>query len=78
MDTLYVHIMSVKPFKAYIPTFIVRCLADIVQTYIRHMSDICPGMYDRHTSFLGFQLRFSPFHKRHLGPICILGLDIRL
>ena len=38
MDTLYVHIMSVKPFKAYIPTFIVRCLADIVQTYIRHIS----------------------------------------
>ena len=33
--------------------------ADIVRTYTRHMSDICPGIYVRQIYFFGFQLRME-------------------
>ena len=61
MNTLYVRTMSV-PCPPNISRWgkgiyvIVRCFADIVRTYIWHVSDICPGIYVRHISFFGFQL----------------------
>ena len=52
--------MSAKHLTMKVGIYVIeRFCADIVRIYIRHVSDsdICPGMYVRHISFFGFQLR---------------------
>ena len=55
--------------KLYIPTSIERYLADICLTCVGYMSDICPGIYVGHISFLGFHL---------WGILCLTCIFVKL